>query len=131
MRLTNIHLSAYTKGTWSVSSSDEYDAWFESLDQECKEELLHRVLLLQEFGPNLPRPYADTLRGTKNRKNLKELRAQTEKHILRAIYYFDALRSAFLLTGGDKKGKDQKKFYKDLIAESEAIIEKHEKELNK
>lgn len=28
-----------------------------------------------------------------------------------------------------KKGKDQEKFYKDLIAESEVIIEKHEKEL--
>ena len=34
-----------------------------------------------------------------------------------------------MLTGGDKKGKDQKKFYKDLIAESEVIIEKHGKEL--
>ena len=30
---------------------------------------------------------------------------------------------------GDKKGKDQDKFYKDLIAESEEIVEKHEKEL--
>ena len=34
-----------------------------------------------------------------------------------------------MLTGGDKKGKTQDKFYKDLIAESEVIIEKHEKEL--
>ena len=35
---------------------------------------------------------------------------------------------SFQLTSGDNKGKDQKKFYKDLIAESEEIIEKHEKE---
>ena len=34
-----------------------------------------------------------------------------------------------MLTGGDKKGKNQNKFYKDLIAESEVIIERHEKEL--
>ena len=34
-----------------------------------------------------------------------------------------------MLTGGDKKGKEQNKFYKDLIAESEVIIERHEKEL--
>lgn len=40
-------------------------------------------------------------------------------------------RNAFLLTGGDKKGKNQKKFYKDLIAESETIIERHEKEIEK
>lgn len=113
---------------WSVDSSDEYDLWFSSLDEESKEAVLERVLLLQEFGPQLPRPYADTLSGSKY-KNLKELRNQTEKHILRVAYYFDAERNGFLLTGGDKKGKNQKKFYKDLIAESEMIIEKHEEEL--
>ena len=48
---------------------------------------------------------------------------------MRVSYYFDSARKAFLLTGGDKKGKDQDKFYKDLIAESEVIVEKHEKEL--
>ena len=62
-------------------------------------------------------------------KNLKELRNQTQQHLLRVSYYFDSKRKAFLLTGGDKKGKDQDKFYKDLITESEIIIEKHEKEL--
>ena len=75
----------------------------------------------------LPRPYADTLKGSKH-KNLKELRSQTEKHVLRVTYYFDSVRNGFLLTGSDKKGKNQKKFYKDLIAESEIIIEKHEHE---
>ncbi|MGN0751020.1 MAG: hypothetical protein ACI4LS_11085 [Treponema sp.] len=44
-------------------------------------------------------------------------------------YYFDYAWKAFLLTGGDKKGKDQDKFYKNLIAESEVIVERHEKEL--
>ena len=48
---------------------------------------------------------------------------------MRVAYYFDSKRNAFLLTGGDKKGKDQDKFYKDLIAESEIIVENHEKEL--
>ena len=67
---------------WNVDSSEEYDAWFLTLDEESKEAVLQRVP-----------------------------------------------KNAFLLTGGDKKGKDQKKFYKDLIAESEIIIEKHEKEL--
>ena len=109
---------------WNVDSSEEYDAWFLSLDEESQ-----RVLLLRQYGPQLPRPYSDTLHGSKKYTNLKELRNQTEKHVLRVAYYFDRKRHAFLLTGGDKKGKDQKKFYKDLIAESEVIIEKHEKEL--
>ncbi len=73
---------------WNVDSSDEYDEWFLTLDEESKEAVLQRV-----------------------------------------SYYFDSAGKAFLLTGGDKKGKDQDKFYKDLIAESEIIYEKHEKEL--
>ena len=114
---------------WNVDSSDEYDAWFKSLDEESKEAVLQRVLLLKEYGPNLPRPYADVLHGSRKLKNLKELRNQTQKHLLRVSYYFDTERNAFLLTGGDKKGKNQDKFYKDLIAESEVIVEKHEMEL--
>ena len=114
---------------WDVASSEEYDIWFLTLDEECKEAVLQRVLLLKQYGPNLPRPYADVLHGSKKYKNLKELRNQTQQHILRVSYYFDTDRKAFLLTGGDKKGKEQDKFYKDLIVESEVIIEKHEKEL--
>ena len=116
---------------WSVGSSDEYDAWFLTLDEDCKEAVLQRVLLLRQYGPNLPRPYADVLRGSKKYRNLKELRNQTQQHVLRVSYYFDSAREAFLLIGGDKKGKDQDKFYKDLIAESEVIIERHEKEERK
>ena len=114
---------------WNVDSSDEYDAWFLTLDEESKEAVLQRVLLLRQYGPNLPRPYADVLHGSKKLKNLKELRNQTQHHLLRVSYYFDSKGNAFLLTGGDKKGKNQDKFYKYLIAESEVIIEKHEKEL--
>lgn len=114
---------------WEVSSSNKYDLWFDQLDEESKEAVLERVILLREFGPNLPRPYSDVLHGSKKYKNLKELRNQTVNHVLRIVYYFDPNRNAFLLTGGDKKGKDQDKFYKDLISESESIIQKHEEEL--
>ena len=113
---------------WNVDFSDEYNAWFDTLDDECKEAVFERVILLQKFGPQLPRPYADTLKGSKH-KNLKELRSQTKKHVLRVAYYFDSVRNGFLLTGGDKKGKNQEKFYRDLITESEIIIEKHEQEI--
>lgn len=107
---------------WNVDSSNEYDVWFLNLDEESKEVVLQRVLLLHEYGPNLPRPYSDVLQGSKKLKNLKELRNQTQKHILRVTYYFDSERNAFLLIGGDKKGKNQEKFYKDLIAESEKLL---------
>jgi len=114
---------------WEIESSEEYDKWFATLDEESKIAVLERVLLLKAQGPNLPRPYADVIHGVKNHKNIKELRNKTEHHLLRVAYYFDPVRKAFLLTGGDKKGKDQTKFYKDLVAEAVVILEKHEKEL--
>lgn len=57
---------------WNVSSSNEYDSWFATLNEECKEAVLTRVLLLQEFGPNLARPYSDTLKGSKKSKRVKK-----------------------------------------------------------
>ena len=50
---------------WEVDMSPEYETWFDALDDESKEAVLERVILLREFGPNLPRPYSDTLRGSK------------------------------------------------------------------
>ena len=85
---------------WNVDSSDEYDAWFLTLDEESKEAVLQRVLLLRQYGPQLPRPYSDTLHGSKKYMNLKELRNHTQQHVLRVAYYFDTERKAFLLTGG-------------------------------
>ena len=127
--LTIIHFSSYNVNMWSVDSSEKYDAWFETLDEESKEAVLERVLLLRQFGPSLPRPYSDVLHGAKKYKNLKELRNQTLKYVLRVSYYFDSERNSFLLTGGDKKGKNQDKFYKDLVSESVAILEAHEQRL--
>lgn len=79
---------------WNVESSDEYDAWFLTLDEESKEALLQRVLLLRQYGSNLPRPYSDVLHGSKKLSDLKELRNQTQKHLLRVAYYFDSARKA-------------------------------------
>ena len=56
---------------WNVDSSDEYDELFLSLDEESKEAVLQRVLLLRQYGPNLPCPYADVLHGSKKLKNPK------------------------------------------------------------
>ena len=54
-------------------------------------------------------------------RDRKELRAKTDTHEFRVAYIFDPKRKGLLLIGGDKKGKNQKKFYKDLIREAEEI----------
>jgi len=109
---------------WEVTYTEEYENWFDTLDSQSKIVVLQKVRLLQEFGPQLSRPYADVLHGSKY-SNLKELRAKTDKSVYRIAYCFDIKRRGFLLTAGDKKGKDEKLFYKKFIKEAEAIIEKY------
>jgi hypothetical protein len=58
-------------------------------------------------------------------KNVKELRAKTTGHVLRVAFYFDSKRNGILLTGGDKKGKNEKTFYADLIKTAGALIKKY------
>ena len=106
---------------WEIITSENYDDWFQEQAEGDKVVIRSKVYLLSEYGPNLNRPHADTLKGSKELANLKELRAKTDAHEFRVAYIFDLERKGLLLIGGDKKGKNQKKFYKDLIREAEQI----------
>jgi len=111
---------------WSVETTDEYDAWFLEQTGDNQATIQMRVEFLKEYGPHLPRPYADTLNGSKL-NNLKELRAQTANNVFRVAFIFDEDRKAILLIGGDKKGKNEKRFYRDLIKQAEKIYEDYRK----
>jgi len=117
---------------WEIITSENYDAWFKEQTEDDKTTIFSKVYLLGEYGPLLGRPHADTLKGSKKLANLKELRPQTDAHVFRIAYIFDPERKGVLLIGGDKKGKNQKKFYKDLIKEAEQIYAAYlEKKLNR
>ena len=109
---------------WEVEATDEYDEWFFEQNDESQASIRMKVGLLVEYGPHLPRPHADTLNGSKLR-NLKELRTQTENHVFRVAFIFDEKRKAVLLIGGDKKGKEEKRFYRDLIKKAEEIYKNY------
>ncbi len=109
---------------WTVESTDEYQQWFTRQDGDAKEALLVVVLMLREFGPLLSRPHADTLKGS-TYKNLKELRAKTASQVLRVAFLFDEQRKALLLVGGNKKGVNEKDFYKKLIADAEELVKRY------
>ena len=109
---------------WGVYGTEEYLAWFASLAETEQKAVAFEVGLLELFGPNLGRPHVDILHGVTT-KNLKELRATTVNHVLRVAFYFDKKRNGILLTGGDKKGKNQDKFYENLIKTAEALIKKY------
>jgi len=100
----------YFVSVWEIVTSESYDTWFQKQTEDDKVIIRSRAYLLGEYGPNLMRPYADKLKGSKKLVNLKELRAKTDAHVFRIAYIFDPERKGVLLIGGDKKGKNQKKF---------------------
>jgi len=77
------------------------------------EKLAEAVLTLEAIGPQLGRPLADTLKGSRH-ANMKELRLGAGG-AWRVAFAFDAERQAVILVGGNKQGVSQTKFYKTLI----------------
>lgn len=103
---------------WKVIFSQRFDNWLAEQNDALQEKILADLGKLRTYGPKLPRPYADTLKGSRY-KNMKELRIQYTGHPIRAFYAFDPIRRAIILCAGDKS--NDKRFYKKmtLIAENE------------
>lgn len=100
---------------WEILITDEYEQWFLGLTDKEQEDVLSMVDVLEIKGPQLARPYADSLKGTNKVKNLKELRVQHAGKPYRVFYAFDPTRKAILLCGGRKDGKKDKTFYDRYI----------------
>jgi hypothetical protein len=109
---------------WAIDYTKEYESWFTGLEKEHKIAITAKVLLLSEFGPNLARPYVDTIQGSKY-PNLKELRIQHKNAVFRVLFIFNKKRNGWLLIGGNKKGKNEEDFYKKLVKEAEGLIDKY------
>lgn len=109
---------------WEVLISEDYAEWFEKLPQKDKAAIAADLEVLRHFGPQLGRPYVDQIKGSQF-SNLKELRTKTAACLYRSLFAFDPDRRAVILCGGDKKGKDQEKFYSRLIAEADRIFKRH------
>lgn len=110
---------------WKLLVTDEYEAWFLSLDPGEQADVLAMVHVLEAIGPHLGRPYADTLHGTDRVRNLKELRIQHAGRPYRVLYAFDPARRAVLLCGGRKDGRADKNFYDRMIPIAERLFIDH------
>jgi hypothetical protein len=51
---------------WTVRFADEFEQEFLALQQGVQDELLATARILAEYGPQLGRPYVDTLKGSKH-----------------------------------------------------------------
>jgi hypothetical protein len=80
---------------WTVRNHPEFDDEFDRLSEKVQDGILQRALLLAEFGPQLGRPYVDTLKGSKH-ANMKELRLDVEEGAWRVAFAFDPSRDAIL-----------------------------------
>jgi hypothetical protein len=115
---------------WVVAIGDEFEPEFYALPEEVQEEILALALLLQQFGPQLGRPRADTLDGSRH-ANMKELRFAAADGEWRVAFAFDPKRKAILLVAGDKSGGSQKRFYCDLIKKADERFDAHLRRLKK
>jgi hypothetical protein len=109
---------------WSIEYTQEYEDWFSFQEEENKIAINARVILLSEFGPQLGRPYVDTIYGSKY-KNLKELRVKFKNTIFRILFCFNKNRNCWLIIGGNKKGKNEDDFYTKLIKQAEDLMDKY------
>lgn len=109
---------------WEVRFDQAFEPEFKGFDTDVQDELLAVARLLAEFGPQLGRPHADTLKGSKH-ANMKELRFAAAQREWRAAFAFDPLRRAIVLVAGGKSGGSQKLFYKQLIAKADCRFDAH------
>ena len=94
------------------------------LQEAVQDELLAMIELLKVAGPQLRRPGADTLNGSKH-ANMKELRFEADDGVWRVAFAFDPARTGILLVAGDKSGVSGKRFYTALIKRADARFDQH------
>lgn len=118
---------------YEIERTDEFTQWWEGLSQKEQIEVAKIVGLLVEKGPDLKRPYAGKIEGSKKIPNLKELIIQFAGDPYRVFFMFDARRVGILLLGAKKSGgkKAEAGWYKAKIAEVEPIYEQYVAELKK
>lgn len=103
---------------WEVIFHGDLYPEYKAMPETVQDALLERVALLKEFGPNLGRPWADTLNGSRH-ANMKELRFNAANGVWRIAFAFDPARRAILLVAGDKAGISERRFYGRLIRQAD------------
>jgi len=83
---------------WGVEYTDHFEEWWNGLDSAEQEEVAAKVGLLEECGPASGRPY-------------------------RILFAFDPRRSAILLIGGDKTGRDR--WYEEYVPRADRLYDQH------
>lgn len=105
------------KKKWEVIATTRFKIWLKEQDEATRISVFNALNNLRFYGPQLSRPYVDTIKGSQY-PNMKELRIQHKSKPLRAFFAFDPLRQAIVLCAGNKS--NDKQFYKQMITIADA-----------
>ena len=108
--------------TWDVEGTDEFAAWFASLDEPTREKVSATVTMLEELGPALGHPQSSQIKGSRHSR-MRELRIQHKGDPYRVLYAFDPRRTAILLLGGSKAGDDR--WYEQHVPRADDLYDEH------
>ena len=109
---------------WEVAFQSDFSAEFDVLPEKVQDQVLAHAMLLEQFGPQLGRPWVDTLKGSRH-PNMKELRLDAGDGVWRVAFAFDPKRRAILLVAGNKSGGSEQRFYRNLIAKPDDRFDRH------
>jgi hypothetical protein len=112
--------------SWVVEYTDEFELWWRSLSADEQDSVAVVVTLLEQRGPSLPYPYSSGIEGSRH-SHMRELRIQHKGDPYRILYAFDPRRTAILLIGGNKTGKDR--WYDEKIPRADALYDEHIRQL--
>ncbi len=111
---------------WEVEVTDEFQSWWNDLDEAERESVAASEGLLQEKGPTLPFPHSSEVKGSRH-GHMRELRIQHKGEPYRVLYAFDPRRTAILLLGGNKGGDDR--WYEVNVPKADQIYDQYIAEL--
>ena len=107
---------------WAVEYTDQFEAWWYTLDAQEQDSIDVTVGLLEEKGPSLPYPHSSAIL-TSRHSHMRELRVQHKGQPYRILYAFDPRRTAILLIGGNKTGNDR--WYDETVPIADRLYDEH------
>jgi hypothetical protein len=113
---------------WEVEYTEDFEIWWESLNEDEQESVTSCVLLLEARGPMLGFPFSSGIEQSRH-SHMRELRIQHGGRPYRVLYAFDPRRVAILLIGGDKTGDDR--WYDKYVPLADKIYDAHIEALQK
>lgn len=102
------------KGYSWVVDLELIEDWLKGADDDTYDQIIAAIRILATVGPGLGRPLVDTIVGSRH-NNMKELRpGSSGRSEVRILFAFDPKRHAIMLLAGDKQGRWDKWYRKNI-----------------